>query len=334
MRLERPHLRLCWLARLVKAILAAVAAAVVVSGPSLFVGGRRPFSGASPQRSLPIAAPGGACHSASGSRTGVRLQAAAPWDLFKGTFADPNYWQQQQFLASALKKALPNRGGKFVALELSPADPRHIGYLKPDAGPVPGTTLSRYIGLGKVSDDLRQQFGQQGEYQRVGFQWIEWEAGKRAEKLQSESVDVALVAEGTSARLGRDLRYGLAEVLRALKFDGRVIIIANQADEAVLGGDLQAILEYQNQQDISELRDLEETGAISGNSAPPGQVLRLAGLRLVRTLRDECGLSLGVCVRRDERKVPRTPRATKAVAGATRGRATATAERRSRPKKK
>jgi len=243
---------------------------------------------------------------------------AAPWDFLQGTMVDPGYWKQQYFLAGRLKTFLPDRK-LLCALELAPGDAKYIGYMCP--AKESGSILDRYIVLGSVDDDLKDTLKKQAEVFRAGVEFRAWERGKRAANLKPESVDAVLLSPGATSRLGgvSGVGAGLAELRKALKFDGRVLIVVGEGDEATLGGRLEGVLEAQ---DLLDLPDLDDIG-MDGPEMSAGQMLRSAGLRLVKVVRDECGLAVGVCLKREAEKAPRAP---------SRGRARgASGPRRSRP---
>ncbi|CAE8740308.1 unnamed protein product [Polarella glacialis] len=163
--------------------------------------------------------------------------------------------------------------------------------------------MINYIVMGEVDDevftaDVKKKFEDQGPFFKTIVEFQTWKPGAPAVGLRKESADLALLSAGTAARLKvRDLGQGLAEVRKALRSDGRVLIIANEEDEDVLGGKLEVILEAQ---DLKDLRDLEGV-RLGTNEAAPGQVLRDSGLRLLQVFRDECGLAIGVCARREDK---------------------------------
>lgn len=221
---------------------------------------------------------------------------------------DPNYWKQQYFLAGKLKSLLPDRK-EISILELAPSDAKHMGYLCPEKES--GNRLDRYIVLGIMKKELQDSFNQQAEIHKVAVEYRAWKPGKAADvALKKDSVDVALLTAGGAARLGpTDLGYGLAVVEKALKFDGRLLLVAGESDEVALGGKMEAIL---SAQDMSDLQDLEELDLEVRESAA-GQVLRMAGFRLVRVVRDECGLAIGICLKREPVKVKEPKKVAKVV---------------------
>lgn len=228
---------------------------------------------------------------------------------------DPGYWKQQYFLIATLKKLLPTNRPQLCALQLAPGDAKHIGYLSPDKD-AQGIRLDRFIALGKVGADLQDMLEKQGDIFKVAVEFRPWRAGAEAPGLRQDSVDVALLAAGTTAGLGSDLPAGLGEVRRALRSDGRVLIVANEEDEMALGGKMEVILEAQNLRELSELEDVK----LDEGEGEAGEVFRRAGLMLLRVLRDECGLAVGICVRREqgavEEKVPGARRMRRQAAAA------------------
>lgn len=244
---------------------------------------------------------------------------AAPWDALKGTWVDPNYWKQQYFLAGRLKRMLPERNPQMCALELCPASTVNMGYLSPDKNS--GMILDKYFVLGDPDSNLQNAFTGQATSFRAEVKFAKWEPGKRAAALSPDLLDVAMVAPGTCMRIGGTvLQSGLTEVARAMKYDARVLLVCDEDDEAVLGGRFEAILEAQDFQDVEELRDIQ----IADGETAPGQIIRDAGLRLVRVVRDECGLSVGICTKREEE---RAPKAVRKQAGARKTRSASSAGR-------
>jgi len=244
------------------------------------------------------------------------VRRAAPWDFLQGSLVDPNYWKQQYFLAGKFKTLLPNKK-LLVALELCPGDSKYLGYLSPDKDS--GSRLDNYIALGSLERDVRDTLKKQAEVFRTGIELREWEPGRRAEG-RTESVDVALLAPGFASRLSLEgVAAGLREVQRLLASDGRVLIVAGKEDEEALGGSFETVLEAQ---DLADLPELDDIGLDAGEG-PAGQLLRDAGLRLIRVVRDECGLTIGLCVKRLKEKtlaVPRAQRRAQAAASTRRSR--------------
>lgn len=243
---------------------------------------------------------------------------AAPWDFLQGSMVDPNYWKQQYFLAGKIKTLLPDKR-RLCALELAPGDSKYIGYMVPDKDE--GSRLDNYVVLGSVDGDLKENLKKQAEVFRTGIELRSWEPGRKAQG-RPESVDVALLAPGAASRLGSaSLGAGLQEVRRLLRFDGRVLIVAGEEDEAAMGGRFESVLEAQ---DLADLQELDAIG-LDGGEGPAGQLLRGAGLRLIRVVRDDCGLTIGMCVKREDDKTPRAPRAQRRKVQSD------TAKRRSQP---
>jgi len=223
--------------------------------------------------------------------------------------ADPNYWKQQYFLAGRLKTFLPEKK-MLVALELAPTNGKYVGYMCPPKES--GCRLDRYIAVGERDKDLDDILTKQAQVFMAGIDFCPWVPSKKIRGLRPESVDVGMLAPGTATRLGiAGMGSGLAEVSKALKFDGRLLIIADEEDETTMGGQLEAILEAQDSQELEELGIL----GLEGDQEPAGQVLKNAGFRLIRVIRDECGLTIGVCLKRQEEKPPKPVRKrAKAVA--------------------
>lgn len=276
-----------------------------ISSPSLQPPGR-PIGGA--QRSLRPGAiapwPQGPASRVRRLHTPLRTPShAAPWDFLQGTVVDPNYWKQQYFLAAQLKNFFPPGPPRMLnVLELAPTDAKYLGYMTPGEG---GGRLDKYWVLGLEDDELQDKFKQQGQVFKAEVLFAQWEAGKRITNFQKDVVDAALVAPGTPASLGAAaLSQGLAEVNRVMKYDARVLIVCNEDDEKVLGGSMESILDVQDAMDLEELEDLQ----IDDVALSSGQIFKDAGLRLIRAIRDECGLTLGVCVRRELPKVPKSMR--------------------------
>lgn len=236
-----------------------------------------------------------------------------PVDMLKGSMLDPNYWKQQQFLAEKLRKYLPQR--KLIkALEICPNDHKHLGYLVPAEGS--GCRLDRYIAFGELTDDVIGTVRQQGDYFKVEVECLDWTPSMRISVsatdliIKKDNLDVALVAEGTSARHRACLPAYLKYVSTLLKPDGRLIFLANEEDEKALGGRLEGTIQ---QQDLEELEELKQLGIddLDGADDPVGLMLRESGFRLARSVRDDCGLTVGVCIKRQA-----PPPATKKVVAA------------------
>lgn len=251
-----------------------------------------------------------ACRSPQRPRPRTPLQAA-PWDILKGTFlqgtlVDPSYWSQQYFLAAKLKNYFPPNRKLHTAMELWPTSSNYLGYMTPVEG---AGTLEKYVVLGEVEDEgLRDVLGQKGTVFKTEVVFVPWGPGKKT-TMPTDLVDTALVAPGTTAILGGEaLQYGLAEVSRVLKYDGRVLVVLDEEDEKALGGPMESILDAQDAWDYEELRDID----LDGVQLASGQIFRDARLRLISVIRDDCGLTLGVCVKREEPKVPKSVRKAKA----------------------
>jgi len=210
---------------------------------------------------------------------------AAPWDVLQGSIVDPRYWQQQSFLAGTLKKMLPQKKS-LTALELEPADAKHISYMRP--AEESGDRLDQYIVLGTVDNKLGEELIQQGRLNRAKTEFRTWVPGQKADSRLA-AIDVALVSAGTIKRLGPfAVCQGLAEIRKVLWSKGRVIIVANEADEAALGVKLESFVEGEG-----GLESLKP----GSTAAKFAQVLRDTGLRLEGALRNDCGLVLGICLK-------------------------------------
>lgn len=180
---------------------------------------------------------------------------------------------------------LPRRKN-LIALELEPANARHISYMRP--AEESGSRLDQYIVLGSVESKLGEELIQQGKMCRVKTEFRTWAPGQKADSRLA-AIDVALVSAGTIKRLGPSaVCQGLAEVCKVLKSSGRVIIVANKDDEAALGGKLESFVEGETGP------ELLKTGSAAATFA---QSLRATGLRLEGALPDDCGLVLGICLK-------------------------------------
>jgi len=205
--------------------------------------------------------------------------------MLQGSIVDPAYWGQQGFLAGTLKKMLPRRKN-IIALELEPADAKHLSYMRPAEDS--GCRLDRYVVLGSVDKTLYEEFKNQGNIYKARTEIFNWVPGQKADG-DIAAIDVALLSAGTITRLGPvAVCQGLSEVRRVLRASGRVIIVANEADETTLGSKLENFVEGE-----AGLESLE-TGSTAAQFA---QSLRSAGLRLEGALRDDCGLVLGICLK-------------------------------------
>lgn len=238
-------------------------------------------------------------------------------DVMKGSMVDPQYWQQQYFLADKLKKVIPDKS--FTALEVMPKDAKHLGYLCRDKEQQveTGFYLDCYYAMGQVTEDIQKEFERQGEIFSVATRFVEWKASapreepwrpmvrKAGEETASPakiSVDVALFPQGMAAGLGPQLGSGLKAAAKVLKYDGRLLLVATPEDEEALGGKLETLLESQDLQDLEDMQELVDIGNMEAIS---GQVLRLSGLRLMRVVRGECDLAIGVCFLRED--APKSP---------------------------
>jgi len=174
----------------------------------------------------------------------------------------------------------------LTALELEPADAKHISYMRP--AEESGDRLDQYIVLGTVDNKLGEELIQQGRLNRAKTEFRTWVPGQKADS-QLEAIDVALVSAGTIKRLGPfAVCQGLAEIRKVLWSKGRVIIVANEADEAALGVKLESFVEGEG-----GLESLKP----GSTAAKFAQVLRDTGLRLEGALRNDCGLVLGICLK-------------------------------------
>ena len=259
------------------------------------------------------------------SRSRVRCAAEEgswfpnPFANFQGSMADPGYWKQQYFLAGNLKQFLPPSRDEITAMQLAPNDCKYLGYLAPDKMPEKetGARLMQYLVLGPVSGIQKYEFEKQCKVYSVAAGFREWQRDMLNLDPRKD-VHVGLISAGTAARLGgRILSEGLAQLAAALTRDGRVLLVCNEEDEKVIGGNLEDVMEAQNWKEMEESGDLppdpEKDAAV--------EVLQKSKLRLVRVQRDECGLAIGVCAGLYKPKMVKKPvvKATKA-AGARRSR--------------
>jgi len=242
---------------------------------------------------------------------GRHAMQAAPWDMLRGSMLDPNYWKQQYFLAGRLKTMLPPNREQYCALELAPSEHKYLGYLCPEKDS--GSRLDRYIAFGEVKPDVAETLENQGQIFNVAVGFQPWESGKKLAWRSNDMVDVVLVAPTGCIRLGGELQYALAEVSNVLTYDGRVLLVVSEEDEAMLGAKLETILGEQDLQDLDELEDLQ----LASSEASASQLLRSAGLRLVKVIRDECGLTVGICIKREATKAPKAPRTSKRMKKST-----------------
>eukprot|EP00434_Breviolum_minutum_P007397 symbB.v1.2.006528.t1/scaffold389.1/size214891/3 len=225
----------------------------------------------------------------------------------------------QYFLAGNLKQFLPPSRDEITAMQLAPNDCKYLGYLAPDKMPEKetGARLMQYLVLGPVSGIQKYEFEKQCKVYSVAAGFREWQRDMLNLDPRKD-VHVGLISAGTAARLGgRILSEGLAQLAAALTRDGRVLLVCNEEDEKVIGGNLEDVMEAQNWKEMEESGDLppdpEKDAAV--------EVLQKSKLRLVRVQRDECGLAIGVCAGLYKPKMVKKPvvKATKA-AGARRSR--------------
>lgn len=237
-------------------------------------------------------------------------------------FVNPDYWKQQWYLAGVFKEYLPTQISDIIVMELAPVDGKLIGYIAPDEDMRKqyGCRLDMFLALGSSgssSAQLTEFMKQQGTINKVGTKLIPWQPGKKTEEkyISKETIDLAVVNKGTSASLGiKQLGQGLAEMRRLLTPNGRMLILTNKDDEKILGGSLGDILASQDSEELADLVD--ESGASMAKQTVGAQLLRNAGLLLVKNVPDDCGLSMGVAVKRDQtveaKAVPRAVRRKRA----------------------
>lgn len=209
---------------------------------------------------------------------------------------DPNYWKQQFFIGENLRKMAyqgevwPQKHPMVAAVLVAPEDAKCVGAIKPSREM--GTRLDRMILMGEASGELEQAFADQCKIWAAAGAYAEWKPGRQSE-IRKASIDLAVLAPGTMVRLGaQGLILALKEVQRVLKSDGRLVFVANEKDEEILGGRIEAILQQEaSEKDLAELRNIDVEVPLDA----AGAVLRDGGFRPVRAQRDECGLVLGLC---------------------------------------
>jgi len=148
---------------------------------------------------------------------------------------------RDNFVGNVFEEYLPlytkNQVG-LVVIDVEPVDARYWSYLK-------RSTSKGYpdviVAVGKVIDELSQETLRSMQDTADGMlarrvEYMAWRQTKWGFGIEDGTVDIAMFSDGAISRLGRKrLVPAMKNVRKALKKRGRVLFVANEEDEKVLG---------------------------------------------------------------------------------------------------